>query len=119
MKVMLLDDDYLVRTILTEVLQDSGLQVVSFADANEALGSFGAIAPPDVLVTDIDLGSTMTGIEVAAAAHALWPSILVVLISGLPANHTGQPLDPRDRYLQKPVSNRCLLRTIDKLGSRQ
>ena len=117
MKVMLLDDDDLVREILTEVLEDSGLEVVDFADPREALGSFGAIAPPDVLVTDIDLGSTMTGIEVPAAARALWPSVLVILISGLPAHHTGQPLDPRDRYLQKPVSNDRLLRMINDFGS--
>jgi len=116
---MLLDDDDLLRAVLTEVLEDSGLQVVDFADPSEALGSFGAVAPPDVLVTDINLGSSMTGIQVAAAAHALWPSILVILISGLPANHTGQPLDPRDRYLQKPVSNRRLLRMIDEMSSRQ
>lgn len=57
--------------------------------------AFGAIAPPDVLVTNINRGSTMTGIEVAAAARALWPAISVILIGGLPANHTGQSLDPR------------------------
>jgi len=115
---MLLDDDDLLRAVLTEVLEDSGLQVVDFADPSEALGSFGAVAPPDVLVTDIDLGSSMTGIDVAAAARALWPSILVILISGLPANHTGQPLDPRDRFLQKPVSNSRLLSMIDQMNSR-
>jgi two-component SAPR family response regulator len=45
-----------------------------------------------------------------------WPSVRIILISGLPAGHTGQPFDPRDRYLQKPFTYTRLLRTIEKLA---
>src|SRR2546429_405265 len=71
---------------------------------------------PDVVITDIDLGTTLNGFDVAAAAHDRWPSVHVVLISGLPADHTGLRLDPRDRYLQKPLSGTSLLRTIEELA---
>jgi CheY-like chemotaxis protein len=118
MKVILVDDDDLVRSILAEVLEDAGFQVMDFADPREALGTFGAVGSLDVLVTDIDLRSALNGFDVAAAAHCLCPSISVVLISGLPADHAGRLLDPRDRYLQKPVSNYHLLLTIEQLTSR-
>ena len=68
---------------------------------------------PDLVITDVDLGSTLNGFDVAATAHERWPSVNVVLISGLPADP--HRLDPRDRYLQKPLSSRRLLRTIDEL----
>jgi two-component SAPR family response regulator len=68
------------------------------------------------VITDVDLGSTLNGFDVAAVAHERWPSVHVVLISGLPADHTGQRLDPRDRYLQKPLSSKRLLRTINELA---
>ncbi len=106
------------RSALVEVLEDAGFQVMDFADPREALGTFRAVGSLDVLVTDIDLRSALNGLNVAAVAHGLWPSISVVLISGLPADHAGRLLDPRDRYLQKPVSNCHLLQTIEQLISR-
>jgi DNA-binding response OmpR family regulator len=116
MKVMLVEDDELVRLTLAEGLEDAGHQVTEFSDPREALNPPEAIDPPDVVVTDVDLGSTLNGFDVAAAAHNRWPSAGVILISGLPADHTGQRLDRRDRYLQKPLSYTRLLLTIEELA---
>ena len=117
MKVMLVEDDELVRVTLVDSLEDAGIQVAEFSDLEKALSSPEAIDPPDVVVTDVDLGSKLNGFYVAAAVHDRWPSVHVLLISGLPADHTGQRLDPRDRFLQKPLSSRRLLRTIDELAN--
>ena len=111
MKVMLVEDDELVR----DSLEDAGLHVAEFSDPEKALSPETA-DPPDVVITDVDLGSRLNGFDVAAAVHDRWPSVHVLLISGLPADHTGQRLDPRDRFLQKPLSSRRLLRTIDELA---
>jgi DNA-binding response OmpR family regulator len=116
LKVLLVEDDDFVRAILAEGLQDAGLQVAKFSDPREALRSPGEFDPPDVVITDVDLGSTLNGFDVAVAAHNRWPSVRIILISGLPVNHTGQPLDPRDRYIQKPLSAMRLLRTIEELA---
>jgi DNA-binding response OmpR family regulator len=116
MKVMLVEDDELVRETLAEGLEDAGLQVTEFSDPNDALRPPEGTDPPDVVITDVDLGSTLNGFEVAVAAHDRWPLVRVVLISGLPPGHTGQPLDPRDRYLQKPLSFTGLLQTIEELA---
>ena len=116
MKVMLVEDDELVRATLVDCLEDAGLQVAEFADPEKALSPSATVDPPDVVITDVDLGAKLNGFDVAAAAHDRWPSVHVLLISGLPADHTGQRLDPRDRYLQKPLSSRRLLRTIDELA---
>jgi CheY-like chemotaxis protein len=116
MKVMLVEDDELVRATLAEGLEDAGLHVAEFSDPEQALSPPEVADYPDVVITDIDLGTTLNGFDVAAAAHDRWPSVHVVLISGLPADHTGQRLDPRDRYLQKPLSSTRLLRTIEELA---
>ena len=115
MKILLVDDDDLVRSVLVEVLRDAGYEVVETANPHEALGLPGAIGPPGMVITDIDLQSTLNGFDVAAVAHRLWSTVRVILISGLPAEHTGQILDPRDRYLQKPFSQSGLLGAIEKL----
>jgi DNA-binding response OmpR family regulator len=115
MNVILVEDDELVRAALASGLCDFGFHVRDFSDPRDLLGKPDAIGPPDVLITDVDLGSTLNGFDVAAAAHGFWPSVRIILISGLPAEHTGQRLDPRDRYLQKPFTYRRLLRTIGEL----
>ena len=117
MKVLLVDDDELVRTVLAEMLDDAGHDVVDTGDPLDALGLPDALGPPDVLITDIDLRSELNGFEVASYARHLWPKVRIILISGLPADHTGQSLDPRDRFLQKPFSNDRLLGAIEQLAA--
>jgi len=116
MNVMVVDDDDLVRAAIAEILLDAGFEVTAFADPDQALGPYDAVGPPDVLITDINLGSSLNGFDVAAVAHSRWPSIAVILISGLPVHFAGRMLDPRDRYLQKPVSNCNLLKTIQQMS---
>ena len=111
-KILLVDDDALVRDALADVLIDAGFEVVATANPHEALGLPDALGPPGVVITDIDLSSLLNGFDVAAGAHLLWPTAQVILISGLPVNHTGRTLGPRDHYLQKPFSCTHLLGAI-------
>jgi CheY-like chemotaxis protein len=55
MKVMLVDDDELVRATLADGLEDAGLQVAEFSDPREAVRPAQSVEPPDVVITDVDL----------------------------------------------------------------
>ena len=110
-----MDDDELVRTVLSAVLEDAGHEVVETDDPTQALSLPEELGRPDVLITDIDLCSELNGFDVASHAHHRWPDVRIILISGLSSDHTGQSLDPRDRYIQKPFSNQRLLGAIEQL----
>src|SRR4051794_34288847 len=84
MKILLVEDDELVRVVLAEALSDVGHDVVEAACPQEALDPSYGGCPPNVVITDIDLGASMNGFDVAANAHRLWPAVRVILISGLP-----------------------------------
>ena len=116
-EVLLVDDDELIRSCITEMLSDAGYEVVETGDPVDALGLPEPLGPPDVLITDIDLRSELNGFEVASYAHHLWPKVRIILISGLPADRTGQSLDPRDRFIQKPFSNDRLLGAIEQFAN--
>jgi len=115
LSILLVDDNELVRAVITEVLIDAGFEVTGVATPEEALDFPDTGDSPGVLITDIDLGPTLNGFDVAAAARHRWPEICVILISGLPVKRIGQKLDPRDTFLQKPFSGDRLLRAISEL----
>ena len=114
MRILLVEDDELVRTAVADTLDEAGHDVVEAAGPLEAFSLLAAGAP-DVLITDIDLGAVKTGLDVSAAAHRMWPDVRVMLISGRPPNQTGREPDLRDRYLQKPFSGPRLLRAVEEL----
>jgi len=71
------------RILVAESLRRAGFEVDSFADATAALAAFDAL-DPDVLVTDIDLGSRPNGAEAAVIARHRAPHLAVVFLTNFP-----------------------------------
>ena len=79
-RVLLVEDDALVRTLTAEMLADLGYQVVQAADADEALGALDGV---DLMITDIGLGQT-DGLSLVASVRARLPGLPVIVASGRP-----------------------------------
>jgi DNA-binding response OmpR family regulator len=56
MRVMLIEDDALMRGLIAEELGEEGMEVDGLASAKDALILLGAGQVPDVLVADVNLG---------------------------------------------------------------
>ena len=83
-RVMMVDDDRPVLNAIAKVLRRAGFAVDAFDDANQALEVLQAAdGAYDVLVTDRSMPK-MSGLEVAQRAHAIFPGLPVVLLSGAP-----------------------------------
>jgi len=67
--VLLVEDDELIRDILGEALNEAGLDTVRSSNAEQALELMGGDAPR-VMVTDINLGAGMDGLELGRTARA-------------------------------------------------
>ena len=76
------------RVLVCEALARHGFEVVGAADAAEATRLFTEF-DPDVLLTDIDLGSRPSGAELAAGLVALAPHLGVVFFSNYPRAAAG------------------------------
>jgi PAS domain S-box-containing protein len=112
--VLLAEDDEAVRTLLSEMLIESGYTVIEACDGEDALARVlartGAI---DVLVSDVVM-PRMSGPKLAREVRAILPDIKVLFLSGytdaeLPEDGT---LGPRTAFLQKPVSVTTLIRKL-------
>jgi DNA-binding response OmpR family regulator len=112
MRVLLIEDDALVRQTLGDTLAEEGIEVDGLANAEDALVLLGAGQVPDVLVADIDLGPGLGGLDLAAIARERHPGIEVVLISGVRPDPNRQPLGRRERFLCKPFAPAALAEAI-------
>lgn len=81
-RVLLVDDEEMVRAFLREQLEGWGLRVESAADGREAQALFAANpAAFDVVLTDLTMPQ-LTGLELAAEIRRLSPATPVLLFSG-------------------------------------
>ena len=117
MRVLLIEDDALLRVILSDTLSAEGIEVTGLANAEDALILLGAGQVPDVLVTDINLGEGLSGFDLAELARSRHPEVEVILISGIAADPALRPLQCRERFLAKPFEPAVLAAAIREAGS--
>jgi CheY-like chemotaxis protein len=114
-RVLVVDDNDLVRALASTMLSQQGYQVVEAADGAHALElAEAADAPFDLLVTDISMPH-MTGIELAEALRKKWPELTIVYTSGYADSQvmTDAVIAPGDKFLPKPFNFEALLIAAD------
>lgn len=79
-RVILVEDEAMSRTLLTDVLAAAGFDVEACGSTKEALRAFKAV-DPDALVTDIDLGHGPSGLDLVVAMAKMAPYLGVVILS--------------------------------------
>jgi CheY-like chemotaxis protein/anti-sigma regulatory factor (Ser/Thr protein kinase) len=107
--VLVVDDDPLILSSTSYLLQDLGHEVIEAASGDAALQVLRAGQKVDVLLTDFSMPK-MTGVELANAARALRPVLPVILATGYAELPEGTGADlPR---LRKPYQQSRLLQEI-------
>ena len=117
-KILLVEDDNLVRDMLTQVLQRASHTVITATNGEEATESLRK-ETPDIMITDIIMPKK-SGITLISEVKNRHPNLEIIAISG------GGRLDPTG-YLdlseslgasvsfEKPIDNNALLMAIDLL----
>lgn len=87
-RALVVEDQAALRTLVVEMLAREGWQAVGAANAVDASRLFTQF-DPDVLVTDIDLGSRPTGAELALMLAQLAPHMGIVFLTSYPRAAAG------------------------------
>src|SRR5208337_1373622 len=82
-KVLLVDDDDAVRSMMNATLEHRGFEVVAAASVTEALALI-ATESFDVLITDLHMPNPGDGFTVVSAMRHSQPNALTMLVSGYP-----------------------------------
>lgn len=80
--VLVVEDEPLIREIISEFLTEFGFLVRCAESGREARMQLSGSGPIDAALVDIDLERRGEGFAVAREAHALWPEMLIVYVSG-------------------------------------
>jgi CheY-like chemotaxis protein len=115
-RLLLVDDDEAVRSVIAEILRRAGHQVTVVPDAKAALEAAGSIdGGLQLLVTDVVMPG-MSGLELSRELQSRTPELKVLFFSGYPGRDLEALTEtPGADYLAKPVSPTELLSRIDQL----
>lgn len=81
-RVLVVDDEPLLRLVNVDMLSDAGFEVLEACDADEALRLLAETSDIRVVFTDVDMPGLIDGFALAARIQVLWPEIGVVVTSG-------------------------------------
>jgi len=110
--VLVVDDEPLMLTMITQVLQQNGFSVVTAGSGAKAMSVFRSHANDiDLLVSDIRMPD-MDGPALAAELQAEIPGLPVLLISGY---CEPDQIDNDYEFLAKPFAVTDLLRRVKSL----
>jgi PAS domain S-box-containing protein len=115
--VLVVDDEELIRALVTEVLEDHGHITIEAGDAATGLGLLQRSGRIDLLITDMGLPGGMNGRQLAEAARELQRDLKVLFISGYEENAVlgHGALDPGMHVMTKPFAIEALARRINDL----
>ncbi len=81
-RVLVVEDEPLLRLINVDMLSDAGFEVLEAGDADEALRLLEETSDIRVVFTDVDMPGCLDGFALAARIGVRWPEIGVVVTSG-------------------------------------
>lgn len=111
--VLIVEDEVLIRMLLSEALRQEGYEVVEAANADEALSLLELSPSPDVMITDVKMPGSIDGFELAAYVRRTKPELKVIVTSGH-ASPDGA-IGVADAFLPKPYELSLILQRLKAL----
>jgi len=108
--VLVVEDEFLIRMMVSEELRDCGFLVIEAANADEALVMVEASAP-DLIVSDVNMPGTIDGLGLLGVIRQSLPVLPVIIISAhLEAADALE--DGATRFISKPFSLEVLTEVV-------
>src|ERR1700757_766867 len=82
--VLLVEDEWLVRSVMADSLSEEGFHVIECGSGDQALETIARHDALDCLVTDVSMPGTADGYAVAVAFRKKFPGGSVLIVTGRP-----------------------------------
>ncbi len=115
MKVLVVEDEPLIRIGMASLVEDSGYVALEASNADQAISLIERDSEVGVMITDVDMPGSMDGLKLAHFVRRHWPPIQLIVISGK-VGVSASELPTGARFLAKPCRDELLLATVRELG---
>ena len=117
--IVLVEDEDLVRRLVTRLLEKEGYRVIEAVTGEEGLEIVGSGEKVDLLLTDITLPGSMSGLELGWRALEERSDLKLICMSGSGEDEMVSDLLARavgaTAFLNKPFSSGELVKTVNSL----
>ncbi|MBR1154031.1 response regulator [Bradyrhizobium sp. JYMT SZCCT0428] len=101
--VLVVEDEWLLRLLAVELVEDAGFVALQAANADEAIVILEQRVDIALILTDVDMPGTMDGLRLAHAVRRRWPPIKIIIVSGK-TRLSDAELPTETRFFPKPYS---------------
>jgi CheY-like chemotaxis protein len=112
LRVLVLEDEVLIRIAIAEELRAQGITVVETVNADEAWSYLQAGGIVDLVFTDVCMPGSMDGLEFAHRVQAAYPEVPIVITSGQRMVFAGEKVG---YFLPKPYAFEHAARFVMKI----
>jgi CheY-like chemotaxis protein len=113
LRVLMVEDDVLVASVVAPALEAAGHTVVLCANADQALPRLESGQPFDVLFTDVVMPGALNGIDLVHWCEANLPTLPAVIATGFAPQHADFP----GVVLRKPYAVDELLAALQQAAA--
>ena len=111
MRALIVEDEFLIRMLLRDLLDEAGFECEEAVDAEHAVALLESRRwTPDLLVSDYNLGPGQDGMALADGLLRRLPGLAVIFVTANPECFANRALGVRERLLAKPFSPDTLIR---------
>lgn len=109
--ILVVEDEFLIREMLCEMLREAHYNVFAASDADEALCILSSVVP-DLIITDVRMPGSLDGIELVAKVRETHQNLPIIVTSA----HLTQFEDPihyQTCFLAKPYDFASVIKLIE------
>jgi DNA-binding NtrC family response regulator len=115
LKILVAQDDFQVQEMLEDALSEAGFIAEILSSAGDAVTRLnGEVASFRALVTDVNLGGTMSGWDLARIARERDPAFPIVYMTGTAAEDWARFGVPNSILLTKPFAPAQLVTAVSQ-----
>jgi two-component system, response regulator PdtaR len=115
-RVLIVEDEALVRLSMREEIEAAGYRVYEAYNADEAIQLLEANPDIELVFTDVDMPGSMDGVKLAHYVRNRWPPVKIIVTSGY-QNVTPEQLPEGSLFFSKPYDLEQVRLQIESLLS--
>jgi len=112
-RVLIVEDEELIRMCVADVIEQSGRQTVEAANADDAMRILANRDDIGFLFTDVEMPGSMNGYALARTVRRNWPDIAIMITSGRSGPAAGD-LPDGGRFIAKPYDVRSIAQALSE-----